>query len=272
MKFCVVALALLAATAQAIILDLPVGQMRCVEENVRNNNVFTMDYKLFQATDRDYDPVRNDDPLRAFTMKITDRNNMQLYQSGEAAGRFTFTPSYDGVIHICMSDTVRGIRRPNLRVRAVDLKHIHGTTTSQFSEMARKEKLQVCLPLLLRCFCFFFPIHSQLFSPFPAPLYSRLRLSCAAWRRRSTPSRTRSSTRSAASTTSATPTVCFSSFFILLLFFFFGSVIHTRRICVTELMNARCAWLPIIAVVAMSISTGAQIYYLRTFFQKKKLI
>ena len=55
-------------------------------------------------------------------------------------------------------------------------------------------------------------------------------------------------------------------------FFFFGSVIHTRRICVTELMNARCAWLPIIAVVAMSISTGAQIYYLRTFFQKKKLI
>ena len=40
----------------------------------------------------------------------------------------------------------------------------------------------------------------------------------------------------------------------------------------TELMNARCAWLPIIAVIAMGISTGAQIYYLRSFFQKKKLI
>ena len=144
MKYCVVALALLVATAQAIILDIPVGQMRCVEENVRNNNVFTMEFKLFQATDKEYDPVRSEDPLRMFTMKITDRNNMQLYQSNEAAGRFTFTPSYDGVIHICMSDTVRGVRRPDLRIRGVDLKHIHGTTSSQYSEMARKEKLQVC--------------------------------------------------------------------------------------------------------------------------------
>ena len=176
MKFCVAALALLAATAQAIVLDMPVGQMRCVEENVRNNNVFTMEYKLFQATNNEYDPVRNEDPLRMFSLKITDRNNMQLYQSGEAAGRFSFTPSYDGVIHICMTDTVRGIRRPDLRVRAVDLKHIHGTTTSQFSEMARKEKLQVCSfsppTLFWICFCGVIFLHIITTITFPCTFFT----------------------------------------------------------------------------------------------------
>ena len=55
----------------------------------------------------------------------------------------------------------------------------------------------------------------------------------------------------------------------------FFSFLSTTPCCLlvpTETINARCAWLPIIAILAMGASTAAQIYYLRSFFQKKKLI
>jgi len=147
-------------------------------------------------------------------MVITDNRNSVLYQSGDPSGRFSFTPSYDGTISICMNDQIQGNRR-NLPARAVRLNHIHGTTSSQFSEMARKEKLQPIATELRR-------IEEEVYAVKDEINFQKTRE-------------------------------------------------YTFR-DTNESINAKCAWLPIIAVIAMGASTAAQIYYLRTFFQKKKLI
>ena len=137
--------ALLATAAQAIILDVPSGGQLCVDESVRNGNPLTLEYKVYQVSNNWYTPLAHEDPLRMLKVTITDSKNTQLYTGTQITGRFSYTPTYDGTVKICMTDTAHGLRTPSTtQARAVDIKHIHGTTTSQYSEMARKEKLQVC--------------------------------------------------------------------------------------------------------------------------------
>ncbi len=144
MKYIFFALALCLVCVHGILVDIPVGEKRCVQESVRSNHVFTMDFRLFQAANNgEYVASVGNTPLRSFQLVITDNSNNQLYQSADNQGHFSFTPSYDGQVSICMTDTLRG-NRHSLPMRAVNLKHVHGTTTSQYSEMAKREKLQVC--------------------------------------------------------------------------------------------------------------------------------
>jgi len=205
--------ALVAVSCCGLIISIPPGRERCVMEEVRAGNAFTLEWRVYEGEGKDeLRVVERDDSSRPFTFRVTDSTGLELHRGTTVKGTFAYEPRQNGAIRLCAADSSSGWKSVP---RSVGMEHVHGTTTKEYSELAKKEKLAPIAMELRR-------IEEEAYAIKDEISYQKQR------------------------------------------------EITLRNSL--DVMNTRTAWLPVTIVLVTAASAAFQVFYLRKFFEKKKLV